>query len=338
MRTPPEITPRGPRTAAFVCARVLSALTVTVGLLLVTPARAEPSPKPPEVGHNYAEHETPRMTALGGAPRATSNSITALYSNPANTAIAQVYHVGAMAQIYPESRRQSYGGAIVDSLISSTGIAGGLGAVWTLQDPDGIKREWMDVRFALGVPLGDMFFLGLMGKYVTIRQDGLGPLGASRASGGLIGENIIQTITFDVGATLRPIPQFAISVTGHNLSNPETSLLPIMGGVGVGFMTGDFTLNADAVIEGRTYSATNTRLNGGGEFLIAHRVAVRAGYRFDHGLGSHALSAGAGYVDRSFSIDAAVRRGLNDPTYTAIVFGFNIHVESLGLGSSNPDY
>jgi hypothetical protein len=209
--------------------------------------------------------------------------------------------------------------------------------VWTLQDPDGIGREWMDLRFGLALPLGDIFLIGLTGKYITLQQNGNGPLGRSVASGGLRNTNIVQTFTFDAGVTFRPVPMFAISFTGQNLSNPETSLLPLMGGVGLGLGTADFSLNADAVIESRTFDKTSLRVNGGGEVLLADRVALRAGYRFDQGLESHALSAGAGYVDQKYSIDASFRRGVAGPAYTAIVFGFSVHLESLGLGASSPD-
>lgn len=316
-------------------------LSVLIGLLApcapLSSVRAEPSEQVPEVGHNYGEHETPRMTALGGATRGTANSLSALYSNPANLAASQVYHVGAFGQIYPEARRQSYGGAIVDSLISSTGLAGGLGGVWTMQDPDGIRREWMDLRFALGLPLGDVFLLGLTGKYVTLQQNGNGPLGASQASGGLRGTNIIQTVTFDAGATLRPTKEFFIALTGQNLSNPETTLLPLMGGLGIGYATPDFGISGDAVLESRTYEKTRVRANVGGEVLLADRIAVRGGYRYDQGLESHALSGGLGYVDPRYAIDASLRHGVSGPGYWAVVFGFTVHIESMGLGASSPD-
>lgn len=300
-------------------------------------ASADPATVPPEVGYNYAEQETPRMTGLGGPMRATSNGLSALYSNPANMAIAELYHVGAFAQLYPEARRQSYGGAVVDSLISSTGLSGGLGAVWSMQDPDGIRREWLDLRFAMAMPLGDMFAIGLAGKYVTIQQNGYGALGFSEVSGGLIESNIVQTVTFDAGVTLQPVPEFKVAITGTNLTNPETALLPIMGGIGMGIGTEDFSLNADAVIESRTFDATKLRVNGGGETLVADRVAVRGGYRYDQGLQTHSLSFGLGYVDQKFAIDASFRRGVVGEIYTAITFGFSVHIESLGLGESSPD-
>lgn len=327
----------GPSNGAYPQSPFLAAAVLVSLLTFPRGASAEPATIPPEIGHNYAEHETPRMTALGGAMRASSNSLSALYSNPANMAIAEVYHVGALAQLGPEARRQSYGGAVVDSLISSTGMSGGLGAIWTMQDPDGIRREWMDARFALAVPLGEMFVVGLTGKYVTVQQNGYGPLGFSEVSGGLKESNIVQSVSFDAGVTLRPVPEFKIALTGTNLTNPETALLPLMGGIGIGFGTEDFSLSADAVLESRTYESSNLRVNGGGEILLADHVAVRGGYRFDQGIQTHAISGGLGYFDQKFSVEASVRRGVVGEIHTAIVFGFTIHIESLGLGESPPD-
>lgn len=322
------------------CSRARSPLVAACFLAFLTwagRASADPATIPPEVGYNYAEQETPRMMGLGGPMRATSNGLSSLYSNPANMAIAELYHVGAFAQLYPESRRQSYGGAVVDSLISSTGLSGGLGGVWSMQDPDGMRREWLDLRFAMAMPLGDMFAIGLLGKYVTIQQNGYGPLGFSEVSGGMVESNIVQTVTFDAGVTLQPVPGFKLALTGNNLTNPETALLPLMGGIGMGFGTEDFSVSADAVLESRTFESTNLRVNGGAETLVADRVSLRGGYRYDQGLQTHSLSGGLGYVDQRFSVDASFRRGIVGEIYTAICFGFSIHIESLGLGESPPD-
>ncbi len=98
-----------------------------VTLFVVSPARAEESDLPPEVGWNYGEIETPRTAAMAGALRAYSNAIDALFINPANMAATRVYHLGVLAQIWPEASRQSYGGGAVDSIVSSTRLAGGIG-------------------------------------------------------------------------------------------------------------------------------------------------------------------------------------------------------------------
>src|SRR5690606_33022453 len=118
---------------------------------------------------------------------------------------------------------------------------------------------------------------------------------------------------------------------------PETTLLPLMGGVGVGYATSDFGVSADAVLESRTYEKTQVRFNLGGELLLADHFAMRAGYRFEKGREAHILSGGLGYIDPSYSIDASLRRGLSEPHFWAVVFGFTIHIESMGLGPSSPD-
>ncbi len=303
----------------------------------VRPASADPSPLDPEIGHNYAELDTPRMTALGGAMRASSNSLSALYSNPANMAIAKVYHVGAYAQIQPEARRQTYGGAIVDSLISSSGLAGGAGGSWTMQDRDGIDRQWMDIRFGLAMPLGDIIYVGLAGRYITLQQNGVGVLGQSYASGGIRGSNIIQTMTIDAGLTVRATPELKFAITGNNLTALDTALFPIMGGLGASYDTEDFSISSDLTMESRTYDKVRLRARAGGEILFADQIMVRLGYRFDQGPYSHAVCGGLGYVNKLFSIDASVRRSVAGPSYTAITFGISGHIESMNLGASSPD-
>ena len=141
-------------------------------------------------------------------------------------------------------------------------------------------------------------------------------------------------MTLDAGVTVRPVPEFKISVVGHNLTNPDTALLPLMGAIAFGFTSSDFSLGADAVLESRTYDTSNIRIQGGGEVLIADRVPVRAGYRFDQGFEGHAITAGLGYLDQKFGIDVGVRRGVAGVEYTAISFGFTLHIESMGLGGS----
>jgi len=273
------------------------------------------------------------MTAVAGAIRSTSNSTSALFANPANMAIAQVYHAGALAEIYPEAGRQTFGGAVVDSLLSSTGLSGGLSFAWTQQDPGGLGRQWTDLRFALALPIPDVLYVGIGGRYLQLTQTGVGPLGYSKASGGLSNGVLIETITVDVGATLRPIPEVVISLVGYNLTSPDTSLAPLMGAASAGFLTGEFSIAADVVLEATTFQSTKFRVQSGAEFLVADRVALRAGYRYDQGFDAHFVTGGVGYIDPKFSIDAGVRRSASGTDSTTLTFGFTVHMESLGLGA-----
>ncbi|MEZ4222737.1 MAG: hypothetical protein R3B13_17480 [Polyangiaceae bacterium] len=319
--------------------RALASACALLGVLLgnARPAAAERSELPPEVGWNYGEIETPRIAAMGGALRAYSNSVSALFVNPANMVASRIYHLGAVAQIWPEASRQSYGGAAVDSIVSSARVAGGIGGTWTLQDPDGIDRRATDLRFALAFPFSDQFFLGIGGRYLWLRQDGLGPLGESLVSGGLQDENIVRGFSFDAGATVRPSDSFAISVVGNNLNNPGHGFQPSSVGGGIGVGSEQFTVEADVVSDFTTWDTTKIRAMGGGELLLADNYPIRLGYRYDDGASSHAISGGVGYVDRAFSAEVAVRRVVAGDPATAIIFGFTYHVESSGLTPSAAD-
>jgi hypothetical protein len=303
-------------------------------LLFAGAAFADPSALPPEIGYNYGLTETPRTAAMGGAQRAMSNSTDALYINPANMATTRVYHVGALAQIWPEANRQSYGLSIVDSIVSASRLAGGLGASWNRQDPDGVDRTAWDLRFALAYPLSDNFYLGAAAHYLSLRQSGF-PRGQfdlrpSQASAGLSDDPIVKNITFDAGVTLKPVPELAISLVGANLTDPGYSFLPLTFGGGVGYGNTDFTLEADILGDFSTYSETKVRAMAGGEYLAGNHVPLRLGYRYDQGPGSHTLTGGIGYIDSSYAVELALQRSVSGPESTAVIIGFRYHVESGG--------
>jgi len=300
-------------------------------------AQAEASGLRPEIGYNYGEIETPRIAAMGGALRATSNSIEGLFLNPANMAATRVYHLGALAQIWPEASRQSYGLGIVDSIVSRTRIAGGLGGTWNLQDPDGIERQSTDLRFGLAFPFAEQFLVGLGGRYLWLKQDGFfegfGSLPPSAAAAGLRDDQIVKGFAFDAGLTLKASKEFAIAVVGHNLNNPDNGFQPTSVGAGIGLGLEQLTIEADLVSDFTTWDETTVRAMGGVELLLADSYPLRAGYRYDQGADSHAISVGAGYIDRSFAAELAVRRVVSpsEEGVTAIVIGFKYHLESSGL-------
>ncbi len=305
----------------------------TLALLCPSRAQAEPSGLPPEVGYNYGDIETARIAAMGGGLRALSNSTSALFQNPANMALTRIYHVTAFGQIWPQARRQSYGAAAVDSIVSSTGLAGGIGGTWSQQDPDGVDRQYNDIRLALAMPFADTLFVGLGGRLLSLSEDGPGPLEPprSRVSGGLQNERILNAFTFDAGVTLRPVPELALSIVGQNLTDTGLGYAPLILGAGAGYGTKDFSIEADLVLDTTTWDETTLRANGGAELLLAGRVNARAGYRWDQGAESHAVSAGVAYVDQRFSLDAAVRQTVSGDSATSVVFGFTLHVEASGL-------
>jgi len=295
----------------------------------VRPAHAQATAE--EVAYNYGEIDSPRSTATGGAMRGLSSSVTALFVNPANMATSRVYHISAIGQFYPEGGRQSYGGGVVDSVVSSSNVAGGVGGTWNLQDPTGVGREWVDLRGGLALPIGKVAAIGAAGRLFSLTQSGAGPLGPSPASGGIPGSMIVNTFTLDLGATIRPIPELSFAVTGHNLTNTGSGFLPLMGGVGVSYSRPEFGIGVDAVLDATTYGHSAVRVMAGGEFLVS-QLAFRMGYRFDEGQATHSLSGGMAYIDNKFSVDAALRKTFVGIESTALVFSITMHIESLSLG------
>ncbi len=325
----------GTSSTSRIVARAIATTAIAAAATVASDARADPSSLAPEVGYNYGQTESPRIAAMGGALRAFSNSTESLFENPANMAVTRVYHIAAIAQIWPEAARQSYGAAIVDSIVSSSHLAGGLSATWTSQDPDGVDRTALDVRFALAYPFSDHVFLGATARYLSLKQSG-SPLGTydlspSIAAGGLSGKPIVQNLSFDAGLTIKPVQEVALSVVGYNLGDNGQGFMPLMLGGGAGFGTQDFTIEADLLGDFTTYGTTKTRAMLGGEYLLADHFPIRAGYRYDQGQQSHTIAGGLGYIDNAYSVEVGFEHNVVGPASTAIILGFKYHVESLGL-------
>lgn len=320
---------KGPRIAST----GVAALTwfACFAVLAPRPAAADQSELDPTIGYNYDEIETARTAATGGAQRALSTSIGALFVNPANVARERVYHLGAFAQLWPEAHRQSYGAAAADSVSSGSHLAAAVGATYNFQDPDGIDRRWTDLRVAFAYPFSDQFSFGLGGRYMWLSQNGLGPLGKSPVSNGLAEQQIVRNFSFDAGATFRPTSELSLALVGTNLSNPGHGFFPTTLGGGIGYGGKQVAVEGDVVADFTSWERTRLRAMGGLEVLLADHYSVRGGYRYDQGASSHALSAGIGYIDRMFILDLGLRRTFTGADATAVVLGFTYHLESAGM-------
>jgi hypothetical protein len=264
----------------------------------------------PEQAYDLGEMPSARAVGMGGALNALGVSTTALYLNPANMALARVYHLEAFGAYSPEAQRQTYGLAIVDSVINAQRLSGGVGATWNELDPSGLHRVWTDVRAALAMPLGDHLALGATGRWLHVDQAvGVGPFGPSNASDGTPNGPVFNALTFDLGLAAA-LGDFRLGVSGHNLTNPRTSLAPTTAGAGIGYATPVFALEADGLLDFTTFGSTQGRVMAGGELFIADRYAIRAGWRYDTGTQIHAASLGIGYVDPRWSIELGVRHDL----------------------------
>src|SRR6266508_173011 len=295
----------------------IALVLASLALLFSDSARAERSDIVPEVGFNYGENESGRSAGMGSAMRALGNGVTGLYANPANIALTRVYHLQALAQIWPEARRQTYGASAVDSVTGR--LAGAIGGHYGVLDPDGVDRKWTDLRVAVAFPLSDRFYAGLTGKYLKLRENGFPRPGFglpnSPASGGLAQDAIIDSFTFDAGLTIKPTESLFIGLVGSNLTDPGNGFRPLMLGGGVGYGTNDVTVEGDLAADFTTF----TNPDG------SSRTNVRA-------------MLGFGYIDSQFSVDLAVRRSISSEEpfgpVTSVVIDLQYFLESTGITRS----
>ncbi len=339
--SPSSRTAKARERTAFIgrCAHLAAAAAL---LVLVAPgaAQADPSTTSPEQGYDQGEIPSPRTLAFGGAQNALGASTTALYGNPANLPLTRVYHFEGIAALSPQARRQTYGGAVVDS--STSRVAGGVGGTWSVLDPDGIHRTWTDLRLVLAYPLGDRFSVGATGRYLRASQaTSTGPLGASLASDGHGDASLYNAVTFDVGATAIPADGLRIGVVGHNLTNPGTALAPTMvaGGIGYATASGVVSIEGDAQADFTTWKSARGRYMLGGEVFLAGHFPIRLGYRYDDGYKTHAVSGGLGYVERRWSFEVSVRQDVaGQLPQTVVVAGLRFFYDAASSGESDtPD-
>lgn len=284
---------------------------------------------PTPFANNYGELETTRSAAMGGALRSMGNGTTGIFLNPAATALTRIYHLEGILQATPEAEKIMAGGVVVDSILNSFGLAGGIAVLGGFFDPSGVDWTTIDVRAGLGYALTERFFLGIGPRYANLaqgREDDV-PEGSPGDARTLY----FSAFSLDAGLIVKPTDSLFISIVGQNLVGTRRGVYPTTVGGGIGFGTEDFSLEVDGLADIGSYAGARARVMAGGELLVADHFPIRVGYRFDQGASLHALSAGLGYVGTEFSIEASVRRSLSSPGTTTIVVGLAYFLESTEL-------
>lgn len=251
---------------------------------------------------------TARTMALGGGTHAIAQSTSSLYVNPAAMGMSRVYHADTSVLWDPSQGRWSFGGAVVDSTRT---VGAGLAYHYSLLDGDTRNH---DVRVALGALLTEGVSLGVTGRYLDY-------IGTPTANG--VRGSAYSGFTVDAGLALRPWSWLQLGITGYSLSNPDTALAPLSIGGGIGIVPTD-TLHivADTVWDMTTFAdGPRARWSGGVE-LLASRVPLRIGYTYDtirRDNAVHLITAGLGYIDQMFAVEAALRQEVSGGDQTTLL-------------------
>lgn len=227
-----------------------------------------------------------------------------MYLNPAGIAIGRHYHVETLYGFVPTVPVHIAGGSVIDSVTAP--VAMGIAFNYITVDPDGIDQTEYDVRLAAAYYIAQLVSIGLSVKYMYSDQDGAGMLGNHLFT--YNGDELLNTVTVDVGATLTVGRIFSASVVGYNLTNTGSIAAPLTLGIGAAVAISSFSIVVDALFDFTTWEEMMVRAMGGAEYLIAGNWPLRVGYRYDQGFDSHSVTAGLGYMNEKFGLELSMRQ------------------------------
>ena len=263
--------------------------------------------------------ETARGMGMGAGARATATGTSALAYNPANIALARVYHIETSFQYVAGLSAFTANSAVVDSV--SNRLSAGL----SFRGFFGSDRDYAgwDSRIALGMALSPQIALGVGMRYVRMNP-------RRRAEDNTpIGEHA-RGFTLDASATVTPVEWLHIAVLAHNLIDLDSALAPVQVGGSAGVRLADygFSLGLDFLVDLSTFESPELIAGLGAEYIAGEIVPVRLGYRRDRGRSLHTLTMGLGYTDQKFGIDLSLRTDVKAPDrQTELIFAFRYHVQ-----------
>ena len=309
------VRPSGRRQAAQ---RLAGALAMTAGLGLASSASAQTTVAPP-VAESY---ETARGLGMGLGARASAASTSALQYNAAGLTLGRLYHIESVVGYEPGTGRATFGASVIDS--HSAPVAMGLSYRYVLGNGhDG--HAGMEGRLALAVALGDMFAIGLTGRYVTFTREG-------QVAGDTRGP-FAEGPNVDAALRFSPVAGLHIALLGQNLVDVGSPLVPRLAGGGVSYTIDSFvTLAVDGLADLSTFHELDGSLRpealvGGAVEIFVQGVPIRAGYTFDSGRNQHAVTAGLGYVTQQLGVDLSMRQQVvgGDDTWLLASFRYFVH-------------
>lgn len=240
-----------------------------------------------------------RVMGTGGASRAWALGDAGPLLNPSGMSIVKSYVVEG-GYTYGRRLEENFLHASVVDGTSTFNIAGGLYYTYHHIAPPGTTGQSHEGGGALSLPMGDHVAIGATVKYFRFMEaDAIG----DRRGG----------FTFDLGATVRPIPLLSFALTGTNLYGLDNGYAPKGVGYGAALLAGPVAVVAD----GRTsFTADNfTGRKGtsgmlGAEWTATPRLGLRVGGGYDAATKSGYLTAGVSGISDIGAFDAGIRQDL----------------------------
>jgi hypothetical protein len=246
-----------------------------------------------------------RSMGMASSLRGSAMGDAALALNPSGMSLARTYVLEAAYLYDRPGDGQAHNGhiSVVDST-SAFNVAGGLYYTYLTEGRDNAPgRSGHEAGLALSFPIGDRVFLGALLKYLRLRNDDPVPPGTSR---------LVSGFGFDLGATVRPASMLTIGVAATNVAGAQLgdrAPRTLGGGVTVG-VTNEVLLALDAVVDVTDSTRKVWRFVGGAEFLVANRLALRAGGGRRGDTGAALLAGGLSLISEVAALDFGVQQDL----------------------------
>lgn len=267
-----------------------------LALLVASPALAADPPPP----GGLADLTGPRALGLSAAI-GTASGNEGIFLNPG--AIAARRRYTAETDVLVERRgadtvTQLIGGTVVDSQTS------GLAAGFSYQRSREGDYTGNLLHLALGGPVADKFFLGVTGKWLSLK-------GPEVTAGE---RDDVSALTVDAGFFFQVADYVSLGAAGYNLVPiGHEAVAPRGAGAGldlgtdrIAHLTVDWRTDLD-----RDPDKSTNRWSAGVEVLLGGLMPLRAGYVWDETLDTQWWSAGAGLVTRGVAIDVGYRQSLD---------------------------
>jgi hypothetical protein len=243
-----------------------------------------------------------RALGMGGALRGAATGDSALTLNPSGMSLMRAYVVeGAYAYDHIGSGASNLGRVSIVDSTSGFNIAGGVYYNYLSDDASNPHRSGHEGGFALAAPFGEHLYVGGTVKYFRLTNENP-PVGVPAH---------IRGFTFDAGLTLKPVGALTIGLAGQNLSNLHTDRAPrtFGGGVAVG-ASSSLIFALDTVVDFDSGPKKVWNVMGGGEYLMAKTLALRAGGGRRGLTQAGYLSAGVSVIAQVGAIDAGFQQDL----------------------------
>jgi hypothetical protein len=262
-----------------------------------------------------------RPLGMGGASRAWALGGAGPLLNPSGMSLMKSYTVEGGWGFGRRLTENVLHVSVVDGT-SIYNIAGGAYYTYHHIAPPGTTGQAHEGGLALSLPVGQHVAVGATVKYMRF-----------------LGADIFQCqtggVTFDLGATVRPVPILSLALVGTNLYDLGNGYAPQGLGYGAALLLGP---NLIVAADGRTrFRADNitgrkgTSAMAGVEWTLVQKVSFRAGGGYDSANGNGYVTAGLSGISDIGALDAGLRQDVFLGEDAAGVANYRQTVIGLGL-------